>query len=117
MFINKLYFSANCSSRLRSSWAIKLSAIGLNLATLFFELTTTHPTVDAGRVSNMITKGQYAKMFYGGTVLVGNIIPVVLLIMSAGNPMMMAAAGVLVLVGIYFTEHIWVEAPQRIPLT
>ncbi len=94
-----------------------LGSIGLNLATLFFELTTTHPTVDAGRVSNMITKGQYAKMFYGGTVLVGNIIPVVLLIMSAGNPMMMAAAGVLVLVGIYFTEHIWVEAPQRIPLT
>ena len=92
-------------------------SIAMNLVTMLFELTTTHPTVDAGRVSTMITKGQYAKLFYGGVVLVGNIIPVVLLIMSIGNPLMMAVAGALVLLGIYFTEHIWVEAPQRIPLT
>jgi len=81
------------------------------------ELTTTHPTVDAERVSNMITKGQYSKLFYGGVILLGNIIPVVLLMISVGNPILMAAAGALVLLGIYFTEHIWVEAPQRIPLT
>lgn len=92
-------------------------AIGMNLVTLLFELTTTHPTIDAGRVSDMITKGQYSKMFYGGVILLGNIIPVVLLILGVGNPVMMAAAGALVLIGIYFTEHIWVEAPQRIPLT
>ena len=92
-------------------------AIGMNLITLLFELTTTHPTVDAGRVSNMITKGQYAKLFYGGVILLGNIIPVILLMLSVGNPMILAAAGALVLLGIYFTEHIWVEAPQRIPLT
>ncbi len=94
-----------------------LSSIGVNLVTMLFELTTTHPTVDAERVSNMITKGQYSKLFYGGVILLGNIIPVVLLMISVGNPMMMAAAGALVLIGIYFTEHIWVEAPQRIPLT
>ena len=92
-------------------------AIGMNLITLLFELTTTHPTVDAGRVANMITKGQYSKLFYGGVILLGNIIPVVLLILGVGNPIMMAVAGACVLIGLYFTEHIWVEAPQRIPLT
>ena len=92
-------------------------AIGMNLITLLFELTTTHPTVDAGRVANMITKGQYSKLFYGGVILLGNIIPVVLLIFGVGNPIMMAVAGACVLIGLYFTEHIWVEAPQRIPLT
>ena len=91
--------------------------IAMNLVTMLFELTTTHPTVDAGRVSDMITKGQYSKLFYGGVVLLGNIIPVILLMMSANNPMLMATVGALVLLGIYFTEHIWVEAPQRISLT
>jgi hypothetical protein len=28
----------------------------------------------------------------------------------------LASAGVLILLGIYITEKIWVEAPQRIPL-
>lgn len=92
-------------------------SIGVNLMTLLFELTTTHPTVDAGRVSNMITRGQYAKLFYGGTIVLGNLLPVLLLVINVNNSLIMAIAGILVLAGIYFTEHIWVEAPQRIPLT
>ncbi len=91
-------------------------AIGFNLLVILFELTTTHPTVDAKRTVEMITKGRYARMFYLGSLLVGNVLPIVLLIFGAGNPLVMAAAGVAVLVGIYVTEHIWVEAPQRIPL-
>ena len=31
--------------------------------------------------------------------------------------MIVALAGIATLIGIYFTEHIWVEAPQRIPLS
>ena len=94
-----------------------IGTIGVNLVTLLFELSTTHPTVDAERVSNMITKGQYSKLFYGGTVLLGNLIPIALLFFWPTNPVLLAVAGALVLLGIYFTEHIWVEAPQRIPLT
>lgn len=91
--------------------------IGFNLLVLFFELTTTHPTVDAKRTVHMITKGRYASRFYGGSIVVGNVLPVVLLAISNGNPVMLALAGAAVLIGIYFTEQIWVEAPQRIPLT
>ena len=94
-----------------------LITMGVNLVTLFFELTTTHPTVDSSRVSDMITNGQYSKLFYGGTLLLGNILPILVLVIGGSTPIMLAVAGVLVLVGIYFTEHIWVEAPQRIPLT
>ena len=94
-----------------------LITMGVNLVTLFFELTTTHPTVDSSRVSDMITNGQYSKLFYGGTLLLGNILPILVLVIGSSTPIMLAVAGVLVLVGIYFTEHIWVEAPQRIPLT
>ena len=94
-----------------------MATIAVNLVTLLFELTTTHTTIDAERVANMITKGQYAKLFYGGSLFIGNILPVILLFLDTGNPMILAVTGMLVLMGIYFTEHIWVEAPQRIPLT
>jgi formate-dependent nitrite reductase membrane component NrfD len=105
-----------------TNWQTYLSyllygAIGFNLLTMLFELTTTHPTEDAKHTVNMILKGRYSTQFFGGAILVGNILPVALLLFANGNPMLMAAAGVLVLAGIYFTEKIWVEAPQRIPLT
>ncbi len=92
-------------------------SIAFNLLVLLFELTTTHPTVDAKRTVKMITKGRYASLFYGGSLFVGNVLPVILLAVSNGHPVMLALAGVAVILGIYFTEHIWVEAPQRIPLT
>nr|MBX2876171.1 polysulfide reductase NrfD [Saprospiraceae bacterium] len=92
------------------------ATIGFNLLTLLLELTTTHPTEDAKRTVHMITKGRYARLFYLGVILLGNLLPVGLLSLGDSS-MFLAGAGVLILLGIYFTEHIWVEAPQRIPLT
>lgn len=97
--------------------AALMTSIGVNLAIVLFELTTPHPTVDAKKVVTMITKGQYANRFYFGAILAGNVIPFLLLWIAAGNPMMSLIAGILVLLGIFFTEKIWVEAPQRIPLS
>lgn len=91
------------------------ASIGFNLMTILFELTATHPTADAKYTVTMITKGRYSKLFYGGVLLIGNLLPVVLL--AIGGGVMLAVAGIAVLIGIYATEHIWVEAPQRIPLT
>ncbi len=104
-----------------ASWNIYLTnlmyaTIGFNLLTLLLELTTTHPTEDAKRTVNMIVKGRYARLFYGGVILVGNLLPIGLLLFG-GSSLFLGLAGALVLLGIYFTEHIWVEAPQRIPLT
>lgn len=92
------------------------ATIGFNLLTLVLELTTTHPTEDAKRTVNMITSGRYARLFYIGVILIGNILPIGLLLLGGGTTYL-AVAGGLILIGIYCTEHIWVEAPQRIPLT
>lgn len=92
------------------------ATIGFNLLTLLLELTTTHPTEDAKRTVDMIVKGRYARLFYGGVILIGNLLPIGLLLLG-GSTVLLPVAGALVLLGIYFTEHIWVEAPQRIPLT
>ena len=79
------------------------------------ELTITHPSTSAHTVVEMITKGRYKGLFWIGVVLIGNVIPLAaLLIVPSAN--MLIVASVLVLIGIYVTEKIWVEAPQRIPL-
>lgn len=90
--------------------------IGVNLLTMVVELTMTHPTVDAHTVVEMITKGRYARSFYFGVVLVGNVLPLALLLLG-GSAATLAIAAVAVLVGIAVTEKIWVEAPQRIVLS
>ncbi len=105
-----------------SSWLnwlgiVMLVGIGINLFTMLLELTMTHPTKDAKTTVEMITRGRYRNLFWGGVVLVGNVLPMVLLFASGASSMVLAVAGALVLIGIYLTEHIWVEAPQRIPLS
>ncbi len=89
----------------------------VNLLTLIFELATTHPTEEAERTAHMITRGRYKKMFWWGVVFLGNFLPLSLVVFTSTDPSLLALAGALTLVGIYFTEHIWVEAPQRIQLT
>jgi len=91
-------------------------AIVVNLLTMTFELTTTHPTQDAKTVVHMILSGRYKTMFWVGTILIGNILPIALLLFAGFTPMIGTIAGLCILIGIYFNNHVWVEAPQRIPL-
>lgn len=91
------------------------SGIIANLAVLALELGMPHPTADAQKVSKMITHGAYKNYFWLGSIAIGNLVPLALLIVAEGG-VLRAVAGLLVLIGMYCTEHIWVEAPQRIPL-
>jgi hypothetical protein len=53
-------------------------------------------------------------------VLIGNVLPLILLsfrgIEESFGSITLVIASILVLIGIYATEKIWIEAPQRIPL-
>jgi len=91
-------------------------AIGANFLILLLELGTTHGSSDAAATVEMILKGRYSKRFWLGTVLLGNLMPLVLLYF-ASTSVLLAVAGALALAGILITERIWVEAPQRIPLS
>ncbi len=96
---------------------VLFAAIGLNLFTIATELMTTHPTKEAHFTVTMITKGRYGNRFWWGAIVFGNIVPLALLIWGGTNASIMAVAGLIVLIGIYLTETIWVEAPQRVPLS
>ena len=87
----------------------------VNLLTLITELTITHPTKAAKTVVQMILKGRYQGLFWLGTIILGKLLPLILIQFLPGQ-LSLAVAGILILIGIYITEKIWVEAPQRIPL-
>lgn len=91
-------------------------SIVCNLLIVWAEIRMPHPTDDAKTVVKMITSGMYKKYFWGGTLLLGNIIPLALTLLGGTSMPMLAIAGLSALVGIYLTEKIWVEAPQQIEL-
>ncbi len=91
------------------------TAIVINLGIIFIELLTAHTTEDARRTIQMIVSGRFRMMFLAGTLLIGNGLP--LLIMGVAGTTLLPLAAVAVLLGMYITEHIWVRAPQHIPLS
>lgn len=86
-----------------------------HLITLAIELTTTHTTDDAHATVRIITNGEFSRQFWFGMILVGNTLPLLLVLFN--QIWAFALAGILILTGLYFAEHIWVKAPQRIPLS
>lgn len=94
---------------------LTILALAIHLLTLAIELTTTHTTEDAHATVKMITTGEFSRNFWLGMIFAGNIVP--LLALFAGQPISFVVAGVLILIGLWFAEDIWVKAPQRIPLS
>jgi formate-dependent nitrite reductase membrane component NrfD len=95
--------------------AFLYATIVTNLVIIAAELLTPHPTADAKATQRMIVAGRFGTPFWFGAMLLGNAVPLVLI--ALGGPFLVASASALVLLGIYITEHIWVRAPQLIPLS
>jgi hypothetical protein len=94
---------------------LTIAVLIFHLVTLAIELTTTHTTEDAHKTVKMITSGEFSRKFWLGMIFVGNTLPLFLLLV--GQPLAFTAAGILILIGLWFAEDIWVKAPQRIPLS
>ncbi|MCB0472103.1 MAG: polysulfide reductase NrfD [Flavobacteriaceae bacterium] len=94
---------------------VLIGALLINLFTVVTELTVTHPTTAAKRVVKMITSGRYKMLFWVGTIIIGNLLPLALLFIAPATETL-ALAALAIFAGIYITEKIWVEAPQRVPL-
>ncbi len=93
---------------------VLVGAIIFNLAILAAELMTPHATEDARRTAMMITSGRFSRKFWIGVLLMENLVPLVMVWFL--TPLFLFLVGCLVLIGIYINEHIWVRAPQSIPL-
>jgi hypothetical protein len=95
---------------------VSVAVILVHLATLAIELVTPHGSEDAHTAVKMITSGKYSTMFWAGMVVVGNLLPAALLYFSSEYTVL-GSAGILILLGLYFAQHIWVRAPQEISLS
>lgn len=89
----------------------------INLAILTIELAIPHPTQDSKKAVELIAKKVFAKRFWIGVVLLGNILPLLLCFIDLPALWGGGLIAALVLFGIYQTEAIWVEAPQHISLS
>ena len=94
---------------------LTIATLIFHLITLAIELTTTHTTEDAHTTVKSITNGEFSRQFWLGMILVGNTLPLMLLL--TGQSWAFAVSGILILTGLWFAENIWVKAPQKIPLS
>ena len=91
-------------------------SFGLHLIILATELFGQHPSRYAERAAETIRAGALKNEFWSRSVLVGNLLPLMLVLLPVGVPLL-AIAGILALVGVYYTEKVWIKAPQTISLS
>lgn len=94
-------------------WTLGAGVAGA-LVVMWVELGTRHSTRDAERAARMIYRGRYRELFWGVSVVLGGVVPLVLV--AFGTPFAVSVAAALALAGMLVTEHVWIEAPQLIPL-
>jgi formate-dependent nitrite reductase membrane component NrfD len=92
------------------------------LANLFImlvgELWMHHGTRDAAQAARIMLRGAYCKLFWGMVVGLGHAVPVLLLVLVPGAPLVasfLASCGALV--GLLVFEHLWLMAGQAVPLS
>ena len=95
------------------------SLAGHLLVLLFEHLLTPSPTRHHELATQTFLRGVYAPLFWGGAVIAGGIVPLVLLLTIgiAWSPLAAVFVSVLALVGGAAWEYIWVEAGQSVPLS
>ncbi len=89
----------------------------LHVAFLVFEnLVAPSPTRHHELAVSAIKRGAFARLFWGGAMLVP-ILAILLSALAGAVPLALAAAAVLALAGSFAWEYVWVEAGQSVPLS
>jgi hypothetical protein len=92
-------------------------ALGAHLVILLFEhALAPSPTRHHELAVRTITRGAYARLFWGAAVLAGGVLPALILALDAPAAVASLAA-LLALAGSTAWEYIWVEAGQSVPLS
>jgi hypothetical protein len=87
----------------------------LHLLIVAAEFMMPHSTDNSAYAARLITHGPFRNWFWGGTVGVGGILPLILLWVAPFEFYNVALAGVLALVGLLIFEWCFVMAGQSVP--
>ncbi|MFQ5883307.1 MAG: 4Fe-4S dicluster domain-containing protein [Candidatus Methylomirabilales bacterium] len=91
------------------------AALIVNVILIAAELFGPHANQDAHQAAHLVTRGPFRASFWGGVVLAGTLLP--LLLLTWGEPTGLTFVGLLTLVGLGIYEYLWVKAGQVIPLS
>jgi Fe-S-cluster-containing dehydrogenase component/formate-dependent nitrite reductase membrane component NrfD len=81
--------------------------------TLIGEFSIPHASEVAARAAHEISHGRYKELFWLGSIGLGHIVPLVILLLG-GTEIFAALAGLTAIVGLYCYEFAFVMAPQEI---
>lgn len=83
------------------------------IVTFLGEFGMPHASEVAARAAHDILRGRYRNHFWLGSIVLGHLLPLGLLLI--GSAFAAAIAGVCVVIGLYLFEYAFVMAPQEIP--
>jgi formate-dependent nitrite reductase membrane component NrfD len=82
------------------------------------ELFLPEENVEKTRASRLITRGIFKKLFWGGAIGIGTVVPLLVVMLGAAESWPLAAvSSACALAGVLLWEHIWVQAGQAVPLS
>jgi formate-dependent nitrite reductase membrane component NrfD len=87
----------------------------LHLLLVGCEVSMPHVTDNAGYAVRLITHGPFRKLFWGGAVVVGGILPLLLLWAGPSSALAVGASSVLALAGLFAFEWCFIMAGQSVP--
>jgi formate-dependent nitrite reductase membrane component NrfD len=96
-------------------WMFGVSLVVDLLVTLLGEFGMPHASETAARAAHDIKEGKYSIHFWGGSIALGHVVPIILLLVGwqVGWPGVIAALAAIA--GLYLFEYAFVMAPQEIP--
>ncbi len=89
----------------------------VGLAMMLGELLPRHGGEEVKRAGDLLIRGALRKQFWIFVVGFGVIVPVVLILWPGGTLLFNMTAAVLVLMGLWMYENLWIKAGQSVPLS
>jgi hypothetical protein len=102
------------------TWIFGVSLIVDLFVILLGEFGMPHASEVAARAAHDISHGRYGNYFWAGSIGLGHLAPLVLLLvvgLMTPSPAtgLLAVAAIMTIVGLYLFEYAFVMAPQEIP--
>ncbi|MCB8920100.1 MAG: polysulfide reductase NrfD [Ardenticatenaceae bacterium] len=98
--------------------ALAIALIVDLFVTLLGEFGIPHPSEVAAKAAHEISNGRYRNHFWMGSMTIGHIFPLALLLVSSRvsfSGLLLAVAALCVAAGLYLYEYAFVMAPQEVP--
>jgi formate-dependent nitrite reductase membrane component NrfD/ferredoxin len=123
-----LMLAAALNAMLTGAWLVEagfqvlyyelIGALVAHVVLIGGELLMPEESVERVRAARLITRGIFRKLFWGGAIGAGIVVP--LLALATGIAEFEIAAvltSLLALAGVFVWEHVWVQAGQAVPLS